>query len=104
LAWEQARVTLRFAGLGSGWPDQLDSEQVGVLSSLAALDSAAVRADSGDCRIEKLAAAPGGAESFRVLNIALHCDTLRSAAPDARYYRSSIQSRLASIESATAFR
>jgi hypothetical protein len=97
-AWRQARVALRFAGLGSAWPNQLDAAQVGVLSVLPAIDPAAVRADPDVRRIESLAAAPGGAESIRILDIVLHSETLRSAAREANFHHSSIQSRLAGIE------
>lgn len=97
-AWRQARTALRFAGLGSAWPKQLDSASVGTLSVLASLDPAIVRADPDVRRIEALAASTGGSESIRILDIVLHSDTLRSAAREANFHHSSIQSRLASIE------
>lgn len=97
-AWRQARVALRFAGLGSAWPRQLDAGRVGVLGALSALDPALVRADPDVRRIEALAAATGGAESLRILDIVLQSDTLRSAAREANFHHSSIQSRLATIE------
>ncbi len=97
-AWRQARVALRFAGLGIAWPNQLDAGRVGVLGTLSALDPATVRADADVRRIEALAASAGGAESIRILDIVLQTDTLRSAAREANFHHSSIQSRLATIE------
>jgi hypothetical protein len=97
-AWSHARNALRFAGLSSSWPRQLEATQVGVLGALAGLDSSATRDDPDVRRIEELAASPSGAESIRILDIVLHSDTLRSAARDANFHHSSIQSRLATIE------
>lgn len=96
--WRQARVALRFAGIGSSWPKQLDSASIGVLGALGALDPATIRADADVRRIEALAATTGGTESIRILDIVLHSETLRSAAREANFHHSSIQSRLASIE------
>ncbi|MDJ0333891.1 hypothetical protein QMG83_01490 [Salinibacterium sp. G-O1] len=98
VAWNQARSALRFAGLGRSWPRQLEATQVGVLGALAKLEPALVRDDPDVRKIESLAASPGGDESIRILDTVLHSDSLRSAARDANFHHSSIQSRLATIE------
>ena len=97
-SWAGARQALRFAGLGAAWPRFLRSEKVGALALLLALDPQTVSADHDVRAIQDLSRSPGGDDAVQILDHVLHAESLRSAARDANFHHSSLQSRVHRIE------
>lgn len=97
-SWARAREGLRFAGLGPSWPRVVETSQIGALTMLLALDANDVRAQADVLSIQKLHDSASGSESIQILDLALHTDSLRSAAREANFHHSSIQTRLHRIE------
>jgi hypothetical protein len=98
LSWTRARQGLRFAGLGPSWPRFVDSADLGALPLLLELDPQGVRSQPDVQAMQKLYDSPAGAESIRILDLFLHTDSLRSAAREANFHHSSVQTRVQRIE------
>jgi PucR C-terminal helix-turn-helix domain len=98
LSWARARQGLRFASLGPSWPRFIDSAHLGTLPLLLELDPRRVRSQPDVHAMQKLYDSSAGAESIHILDLFLHTDSLRSAAREANFHHSSVQTRLQRIE------
>ena len=97
-AWSEARTALRFAGLGSSWPQLMKTDMVGAVGILAGLDTLVLKTHPDVRAVQNLADAAGGKENLAILEVYLHSESLRSAARTLHFHHSSLQMRVLKME------
>lgn len=102
-SWNEARVALRLAGTSTVWPRLITSDEIGSLRLVMDLDPDSVRRNPDIRLIQTIASQNAGLESLRILDHVVHSDSLRSAAREANFHHSSLQSRVARLERCLGF-
>lgn len=97
-AWSEARSALRFAGLGSSWPQLMQIDMVGAVGMLAGVDPTLLKAHPDVRAIQAYSESSSGQENLAILEVYLHAESLRAAARSLNFHHSSLQMRISKLE------